>query len=254
MKNKLSEKVAVVTGGSSGIGFAIAAEFVRQGAKVIITGRDQKRLDAAVAKIGENCTGMEADVSNIQIMKNLLEKVKQDYGRLDTVVANAAVGEHAPIAAITEQQFDSMVDTNFKGVLFMVQSALPLMTSGGSIILVGSTASVAPPPGMSVYSAIKAGLRMMMRSIIQDIKGSGIRINLLSPGAVDTSSLRDALGKASGPEKVNEMIAAMGSKSPIERIGQPEELAKVASFLASNDSSYVNGIELFADGGLTQVV
>lgn len=254
MKNKLSEKVAVVTGGSSGIGFAIAAEFAKEGAKVIITGRNQKRLNTAVASIGENCTGLEADVSNIVVMKSLLEKVKQDYGRLDTIVANAAVGEHAPIASITEKQFDSMVDTNFKGVLFMVQSALPLMTSGGSIILVGSTASVAPPPGMSVYSAIKAGLRMMMRSIIQDIKGSGIRINLLSPGAVDTASLRDALGKASGPEKVNELIAAMGSKSPIERIGQPEELAKVAAFLASDDSSYVNGIELFADGGLTQVV
>lgn len=254
MKNKLSEKVAVVTGGSSGIGFAIAAEFAREGAKVIITGRNQKRLDEAVARIGENCTGLEADVSNIVVMKSLLEKVKQDYGRLDTIVANAAVGEHAPIASITEKQFDSMVNTNFKGVLFMVQSALPLMTSGGSIILVGSTASVAPPPGMSVYSAIKAGLRMMMRSIIQDIKGSGIRINLLSPGAVDTASLRDALGKAAGPGKVNELIAAMGSKSPIERIGQPEELAKVASFLASDDSSYVNGIELFADGGLTQVV
>lgn len=125
MKNKLSKKVTVVTGGSSGIGRTIAAEFAKEGAKVIITGRNQKRLDAAIVKIGENCTGMEADVSNIVVMKSLLEKVKQDYGRLDTILANAAMGEHAPIASITEKQFDSMVDTNFKGVLFMVQLALP---------------------------------------------------------------------------------------------------------------------------------
>ncbi len=254
MTNKLSKKVAVVTGGTSGIGFAIAAEFIREGAKVIITGRDQKKVNDAVSRIGENCIGIETDVSNIQAMKSLLEKVKLDHGRLDIIVANAAVGEHAPIASITEKQFDIMVHTNFKGVLFMVQSALPLMTSGGSIILIGSTASVAPPPGMSIYSAIKAGLRMMMRAVMQEIKGSGIRINLLSPGAVDTASLRDALRKATSPEKVDEMVNAMGSKSPIGRIGRPEELAKVACFLASDDSSYVNGIELFADGGLTQVV
>jgi len=253
MKNKLTEKVAVITGGTSGIGFAIANEFIAEGAKVIITGRNQKRLDDAVAKIGNGCTVIEADVSNIQVMKNLLEKVNQNYGRLDTIVANAAVGEHAPIGSITEKQFDTMVNTNFKGVLFMVQSAIPLMNAGGTIILIGSTGSVAPPAGMSVYSAIKAALKMMMRSIMQDIKGSGIRINLLSPGAVDTISLRDSLSKAAGIDEVDGMVSAMAKNSPIERIGKPQEIAKVASFLASDDSSYINGIELFVDGGLTQV-
>ena len=254
MEKKLVEKVVVVTGGTSGIGFAIAEEFAKKGARVVITGRSQKRLDEAVSSIGNNCTGIETDVSNIQGMRNLLEKVKKDFGALDVVVANAAVGEHAPISSITEKQFDTMVNTNFKGVLFMVQSAIALMQSGGSIILIGSTGSVAPPPGMSVYSALKAALRMMMRSIMQDIKGSGIRINLLSPGAVDTVSLRDALAKASGPEKVDEFVKAMGLKSPMGRIGQPMEIAKIASFLASDDATYINGIELFADGGLTQVV
>ena len=254
MENKLLSKVAVISGGTSGIGLAIAKEFVSQGAKVIITGRSQERTDKAAESIGKGCIGMEADVSDIKLMKELLTKVKKEYGSLDIIVANAAVGEHAPISAITEEQFDTMVNTNFKGVLFMVQSALSLMQSGASVILIGSTGSIAPPPGMSVYSAIKAGLRMMMRSVMQDISGSGIRINLLSPGAVDTDSLRDALSKSSGADKAKEAIAAMGRNSPIGRIGQPAEVAKVAAFLASDEASYVNGIELFADGGLTRVV
>lgn len=254
MKSKLSGKVAVITGGTSGIGFSIAKDFVAEGATVIITGRDQKRVQVAAAKINEKCIGVEADVSDIGVMNQLLQKVKNEYGRLDTIVANAAVGEHAPIGSISERQFDTMINTNLKGVLFMIQSALPLMQSGGSIIIIGSTASVAPPPGMSIYSAIKAGLKMMMRSIMLDIKGRGIRINLLSPGAVDTESLRGALAKASGPETVDQIVQAMGKNSPIGRIGKPEELAKVVSFLASDDASYVNGIEMFVDGGLTQVV
>jgi len=253
MSKSLDGNVAVVTGGTQGIGFAIAEAFVEQGATVVLTGRDQGRLDEAVAKLGPKASGVRADAASPRATDALLKDVKARYGRLDTVVANAVVDDHAPLARITEQQFDRMIGTNLKGVLFAVQSAMPLMSSGGAIILIGSTASVAPPPGMSIYSAIKAGFHGMVRAMIQDLKGTGVRINILSPGAVDTPSLRRALGKAAGAEKVDEIVRSMAQKSPLGRIGEAREIGKVAVFLASDVSSYVNGIELFADGGLTQV-
>jgi NAD(P)-dependent dehydrogenase (short-subunit alcohol dehydrogenase family) len=228
-------------------------EFVNNGALVVITGRDRGRLDEAVAMLGPKASGAKADAGSPATMDALLKDVKARYGRLDAFVANAVVDDHAPLGRITEEQFDRMIGTNLKGILFAVQSAMPLMSSGGSLILIGSTASVAPPAGMSIYGAIKAGLRGMVRALMQDLKGTGIRINVLSPGAVDTPSLRRALGKATGPEGVDVIVRSMAQKSPLGRIAEAREIGAVAVFLASDASSYVNGVELFADGGLTQV-
>ena len=253
MSHSLDGKVAVITGGTQGIGLAIAKEFAENGATVVVTGRDQGRLDEAVARIGPKASGARADAGSPAAMDALLKDVKARHRRLDVVVANAVVDDHAPLGRITEEQFDRMIGTNLKGVLFAVQSAVPLMTSGGSIVLIGSTASVAPPPGMSIYGAIKAGFHGMVRALIQDLKGTGVRINVLSPGAVDTPSLRRALGKAAGAERVDGIVQSMAQKSPLGRIGEAREIGQVAVFLASDASSYVNGVELFADGGLTQV-
>ena len=253
MSFSLEGKVAVITGGTTGIGLAIAKEFVAEGARVAVTGRDQGRLDEAIAKIGPKASGVQADAGSPAAMDALLKDVKARQGRLDALVANAVVDDHAPLGKITEEQFDKMIGTNLKGVLFAVQSAVPLMSSGGSIILIGSTASVAPPPGMSIYGAIKGGFHGMVRALIQDLKGTGVRINILSPGAVDTPSLRRALGKAAGAGRVDEIVQSMAKRSPLGRIGEAHEIGKVAVFLSSDASSYVNGVELFADGGLTQV-
>ncbi len=253
MSHSLEGKVAVVTGGTQGIGLAIAKEFVAQDATVIVTGRDQGRLDAAVASIAPGASAVRADAGSPAAMDALLNEVKARHGRLDIVVANAVVDDHAPLGRITEAQFDRMIGTNLKGVLFAVQSAVPLMARGGSIILIGSTASVAPPPGMSIYGAIKAGFHGMVRDLVQDLQGTGVRINILSPGAVDTPSLRRALGKAAGPDRVDAIVQSMAERSPLGRIGDPREIGKVAVFLAGDASSYVNGVELFVDGGLTQV-
>jgi NAD(P)-dependent dehydrogenase (short-subunit alcohol dehydrogenase family) len=253
MSPSLEHKVAVITGGTQGIGLAIAKEFVNSGATVVVTGRDRGRLDEAVKRLGPNASGANTDAASPAAMDALLDDVKVRHGRLDALIANAVVDDHAPLGKITEEQFDRMIGTNLKGVLFAVQSAMPLMSSGGTIILIGSTASVAPPPGMSIYGAIKAGLRGMVRALMQDLKGTGIRINVLSPGAVDTPSLRRALGKSAGPEGVDAIVRSMAQRSPLGRIAEAREIGNVAVFLASDASSYVNGVELFADGGLTQV-
>ena len=253
MSFSLEGKVAVITGGTTGIGLAIAKEFAEHGATVVITGRDQARLDEAVEKIGPKASGVRADAGSPAAMDALLKDVKARHGRLDALVANAVVDDHAPLGKITEEQFDKMIGTNLKGVLFAVQSAVPLMPSGGSIILIGSTASVAPPPGMSIYGAIKAGFHGMVRALIQDLKGTAVRINILSPGAVDTPSLRRALGKAAGPDRADAIVQSMAERSPLGRIGDAREIGKVAVFLAGDASNYVNGVELFVDGGLTQV-
>lgn len=253
MKLSLEKKVAVITGGTTGIGLAIAKEFVLEGATVVITGLEQEQIETAVQEVGKNCFGAKADASNSIEMDSLLKEIKTKHGRLDTIIANAVVDEHAPLGRITEEQFDKMMNTNLKGVLFTIQSAIPLLQSDGTIILIGSTASIAPPAGMCIYGAIKAGFRGMVRALIQDVKGTGVRINILSPGAVDTPSLRRALGKAGGANNADAIIESISKRSPIGRIGNASEIGKVAVFLASNASSYVNGVELFADGGLTQV-
>jgi NAD(P)-dependent dehydrogenase (short-subunit alcohol dehydrogenase family) len=253
MTQALQAKVAVITGGTTGIGLAIAKEFVAQGAAVVVTDLFQEALDQAVNEIGPGSFGAKADASSIREMDILLKDVKAKHGRLDTVICNAVKDDHAPLGKITEAQFDKMVGINLKGVLFTIQSAVPLMQPGGTIILIGSTASVAPSAGMSVYGAIKASFHGMVRALIRDVGGTGERINILSLGTVDTPSLRRALGKAGGAEQADATVKSIAERSPLGRIGQASEIGKAAVFLASDAASYVNGVELFVDGGLTNV-
>lgn len=241
------DKIALVTGGSSGIGFAIARKLIEQGARVIITGRRKQALDEAVAKLGERASAIIVDVTSLPSLDAMFAEVQAAFGRIDTLVANAGGGIHAPLGQITEAAYDLQFDTNVKGIVFTVQGALPLMTAGASIVIVGSTASIDPGPTMSVYGATKAAVRNLVRSWISDIKGSCIRLNIVSPGPTNTASLREAFGP-----QADEGMAFLTSKSPIGRIGEPEEIAEVAAFLASDAASYVNGVELFADGGASQ--
>jgi len=241
-------KVVLVTGGSSGLGFAIAEAFASQGAKLVITGRRQPQLDEAVKSLGENASAVCADISSLGDLTELFSHISGVHGRIDVLIANAGTGEIEPLGAITEAGFDRLFTTNVKGTTFTVQGALPLMGKGSSIVVIGSTASINPGPGLSVYGATKAALRSLVRSWILDIKGSGVRINLLSPGPVDTPSLRNVLG-----ENAQEVIDALSEKSTLGRIGQAYEIGQAALFLASDASSYVNGAELFADGGASQV-
>jgi NAD(P)-dependent dehydrogenase (short-subunit alcohol dehydrogenase family) len=254
MSFSIEGKIAVVTGAASGIGFAIAEDFVKHGANVVLADLQQEGLDKAVRAIGPKSSAVVCDVSKLASVEALYREVKARHGRLDIVVANAGIGDHAPLGKITEAQFDRTFGVNAKGVLFTVQSALPLMSSRGSVIIIGSTASEYPPPGMGLYGASKAAVRNMVRSWVYDIKGSGIRINVLSPGTVDTESLRSAMTKALGPERAVAAVSAISQRSPSERIGSPHEIGDVAVFLASDASSYVNGVELFADGGLIAAV
>jgi NAD(P)-dependent dehydrogenase (short-subunit alcohol dehydrogenase family) len=249
----LEGKVAVITGAANGVGLGIAQEFTENGAQVVITDLRQADLDAAVSKIGDNCVGIVADVTSLASMEALYEQVENRYGRVDAVVANAGIGAHAPLGAITEEQFDHTFNVNAKGVLFTVQPALPLLPSGGTVVIIGSTASVQPPRGMGIYGGSKAAVRAFIRSWIQDIKGSGIRMNVLSPGAVDTESLRRALGMAQGADQVDAAVQRMGEGNPTGRIADPREMGKAAVFLSSDASSFVTGVELFVDGGMAQV-
>jgi NAD(P)-dependent dehydrogenase (short-subunit alcohol dehydrogenase family) len=253
MKKQLEGKVAVITGGGQGVGFGIAQEFVENGARVVLTGRRRAILDEAVAKLGRQSSAIVADVSKLSEMEGMFREAVAMHGRLDTVVANAITNANGPLGTITEEQWERTFNTNAKGVLFSVQPALPFMSSGGTIVIIGSTAGVSPPPSMSLYSGAKAAVRCMVRCWIQDIKGSGIRINVLSAGAVDTPSLRSALEAASGAAKVDAAVKAMGEGNPLGRLADPREIGKAAVFLASDASSFITGVELFADGGMVQV-
>jgi NAD(P)-dependent dehydrogenase (short-subunit alcohol dehydrogenase family) len=242
------DKVVLVTGGSSGLGLAIAQEFAAQDALVIITGRRQEQLDESLATLGDDAVAIAADVSNAIDLAALFSRIESLHGRIDVLVANAGMGEITPLGTITEAAFDRVFDTNVKGVTFTVQGALPLMGKGSSVVIIGSTASMNPGPGLSVYGATKAAIRAMVRSWILDIKGSGIRINLLSPGPVDTQSLRSMLA-----DDAEQIIQVFSEKSTLGRIGEAHEIGKAVAFLASDASSYINGVELFADGGASQV-
>lgn len=240
-------KVALVTGGSSRIGLAIARKLAASGMRVIIAGRRQDALDRAVGELSGNAPGIVVDVSSPADLEALLSQIRSEFGRIDILVANAGGGVHAPLGQITEAAYDQQFDTNVKGIVFTVQGALPLLGPGSSIVVVGSTSSIDPGPSMSIYGATKAAVRNLVRSWVSDLKGSGIRINIVSPGPTNTQSLRDGFG-----EHAEEGLAFLRDKSPMGRIGEPEEIAEVAAFLASDAASYINGVELFADGGASQ--
>jgi NAD(P)-dependent dehydrogenase (short-subunit alcohol dehydrogenase family) len=250
---RLDGKIAVITGGSSGIGLATAQRFVDEGAYVFITGRRQSELDAAVRQIGKNnVTGVQGDVSNLEDLDQLYATVKQQKGRIDVLFANAGIGEFAPLGEISEAHFDKTFDINVKGLLFTVQKALPLFQDdgGSSIILNASIAASKGVEALSVYNATKAAIRSFARTWTVELKHRKIRVNAISPGPIDTPGVN---GLAQTKEQIEQIKTSLMASVPMGRMGNPDEVAKAASFLASDDSSYVTGIELFVDGGMAQI-
>jgi NAD(P)-dependent dehydrogenase (short-subunit alcohol dehydrogenase family) len=245
---KLDGKVAVVTGGNSGIGLAAAKRLVADGAHVFITGRKKDELDAAAAAIGRNVTAVQGDVSKLADLDRLFATVRELKGQIDVLFVNAGIAEAAPLGEITEDLFDRSFDINVKGAVFTVQKALPLLRDGASIILTSSIVGSKGLAGVSVYSATKAALRSFARTWTTDLKGRKIRVNAVSPGTIDTPGLR-------GLRQVDEqgMNELYGARIPLGRIGRPEDIANAVAFLASDESSYVAGTELFVDGGFAQV-
>lgn len=251
MQQKLAGKVAVITGGSSGIGLATAKRFVDEGAYVFITGRRKSELDKATREIGRNVTGIQGDVAKPGDIDKLYAAVKEEKGELDIVFANAGIGEFAPLGQITEDHFDKQFNVNVRGLLFSVQKALPLMRLGGSIILMSSIVSITGSPAFSVYSATKAAVRSFARTWCVDLKEQKIRVNAISPGVVPTPGYNTSLGMTD--QQVEEYSQSSAGSIPLGRVGTTDEIAKAVVFLASDDSSYVNGVELFVDGGLAQI-
>jgi NAD(P)-dependent dehydrogenase (short-subunit alcohol dehydrogenase family) len=247
---KLDDKIALVTGGSSGIGLAAAKQFVREGAYVFITGRRDPELASAVKEIGHNIAGVRSDVSNPADLDGLFAQIQREKGRLDILFANAGVARYAPLGKITEELYDWIFDINVKGLLFTVQKALTLMPDGASIILNASIVGTKGFPANSVYSATKAAVRSFARTWTTDLKDRRIRVNAVSPGPIDTPGLNELLSSSEAGEQRAKMIAAT---VPLGRLGRSDEIAKAVTFLASDDSSYVTGIELFVDGGVAQV-
>lgn len=250
--SSLDGKVAVITGAARGVGFGIAREFVEHGATVVITDLDQTQVNTAVGQLGPMTSGVVADVSDLASMEAMYAEVAAKYGRLDAVVANAGVGDSAPLGSITEKQFNHIFDIDVKGVLFTVQPAIPYLSTTGTVVIIGSTGSIQGQPGMSLYGGAKAAIRGFVRGWIQDIKGSGVRINVLSPGAVDTVSLRTALEGALGAGRVDARVTEMGEGNPLGRLANVREIGTAAVFLSSDASSFITGVELFADGGMAQ--
>lgn len=250
MSNRFDNKVVVVTGGTSGIGLATAKAFAAEGASVFITGRRQETLDAALKEIGGKVTGVRGDMANLADIDRLYDTVQQKHTQIDVVFANAGGGEMVPLGAITEEHYQSIFDTNVKGVLFTVQKALPLLKDGASVILTGSTTSVSGTPAFSVYSATKAAVRNFARNWILDLKDRRIRVNTVSPGVTDTAGLNELFGGGEQAQGTKDYLASL---IPAGRVGQPEEIARTVLFLASDDASFVNGVELFVDGGQAQI-
>jgi NAD(P)-dependent dehydrogenase (short-subunit alcohol dehydrogenase family) len=249
MNKSLTGKVALVTGGSTGIGLGAAQELAAQGARVFITGRRQAELDAAVEAIGPAATAIRADASVLADLDAVYAQIAKSAGRLDILFANAGGGDMLPLGAITEEHFDRIFGTNVRGVLFTVQKALPLLSDGASVILTSSTTSIQGTANFSVYSASKAAVRNFARSWALDLKDRGIRVNVVSPGPVRTPGLGDLV-----PEEARQgLFDALASQVPLGRLGEPREIGKAVAFLASESASFINGIELFVDGGMAQV-
>jgi NAD(P)-dependent dehydrogenase (short-subunit alcohol dehydrogenase family) len=244
MTKKLEGKVAVITGGTEGIGLATAKLFVEEGAYVFITGRRQKELDEAVKAIGANVTGVQGDISKLADLDRLYQTVSKVKGHIDIIFANAGIGEFVPFEAATEEHFDKLFGVNVRGTFFTIQKALPLLKDGGSIILNGSVASVKGTAGFGVYAATKAAVRSFVRTWTSDLKDRHIRSNVVSPGPINTPLLN---------RQSADVLARLASTIPMGRLGVPDEVAKAALFLASDDSSFITGIELFVDGGRAQV-
>jgi len=247
---KLDAKVALITGGNSGIGLATAKRFVNEGAYVFITGRRKEELNAAVKEIGRNVTAVQGDVSNLADLDRLFAQIKKEKGKIDIVFANAGVAKYAPLGEITEEFYDSIFDINVKGVLFTVQKALPLLRDGASIILNASIVASKGFSSNSVYSATKAAVRSFARTWTTDLKDRRIRVNAVSPGPIDTPGLNELLASSETGDQRKKMIS---NAMPLGRLGTPDEIAKAVVFLASDDSSYITGAELFVDGGFAQV-
>ena len=248
--HRLDGKIALITGGTSGIGLATAKQFVNEGAYVFITGRREPELAAAVKEIGRNVSGVQGDVSNLADLDRLFEQIRKEKGKLDVVFANAGVAKYAPLGKITEELYDSIFNINVKGLLFTVQKALPLLPDGASIVL---NASIVGSKGLStnsVYSATKAAVRSFARTWTTDLKGRRIRVNAISPGSIDTPGLSDLLASS---EVGHQRLKMISTVVPLGRLGTPDEIAKAVIFLASDDASYITGTELFVDGGFAQV-
>lgn len=250
MSTKLAGRVAVITGGTSGIGLATARRFVAEGASVFVTGRRQSEIDRAVAEIGANAVGVQGDISNLADLDRLFETVERAAGRIDVLFANAGLGVFAPLGEITEADFDKTFGVNVKGTLFSVQKALPLMPDGAAVVINGSIVSIKAFPAYSVYAASKAALRSFARTWSIDLSSRRIRVNVVSPGTVLTPGL-EAAGLTG--EQIGQLEARASSDAPLGRTGTPDEIAKAVVFLASDDSSYITGIELFVDGGVAQI-
>ena len=247
---KLEGKVALITGGSSGIGLATAHEFVAEGAFVFVTGRRETDLAAAVGEIGNSIARIRADVSDFNDLDRLMSQIKSEKGKLDVVFANAGIAKYAPLGQINEELYQAIFDVNVKGVLFTVQKALPLIPNGGSIILNASIVGSKGLPANSIYSATKAAIRSFARTWTTDLKDRQIRVNAISPGSIDTAGLRDLLGSS---EVGQQRLKTISGSVPLRRLGKKREIALAVVFLASDDSSYITGTELFVDGGFAQV-
>jgi NAD(P)-dependent dehydrogenase (short-subunit alcohol dehydrogenase family) len=246
MSKKLEGKVALITGGSAGIGLATAKQFVEEGAYVYIVGRRKPELEAAVASIGSNVTAIQGDVTNLADLDRIYTQISKEKGRVDIVFANAGGGPLVPLGSITEEHFDQVFNVNVKALVFTAQKALPLMPNGGTIILTGSIVGIKGFPAFSIYSAAKAAVRNFARTWTTDLKDRGIRVNVISPGPIDTPLLNEAF---SNPDDMK----ALASTVVMGRLGRPEEIAKAVTFFASGDASFITGAELFVDGGAAQV-
>ena len=247
---RLEGKVAVITGGNSGIGLATAKEFKEQGAQVVITGRDQQTLDEAKREIGGDVLVVRSDASSLTEIDKLIAAVKEKFGRIDVLFVNAGIGKFAPVEAVTEELFDSIMDINFKGAYFTIQKALPLLSDNASIILNTSINAHIGMPNSSVYAASKAALITLARTLSAELVGRGIRVNALSPGPI-TTPIFNRLGLS--PEALEETARNIKEQVPMKRFGRPEEIAKTALFLASSDSSFLLGTEIVADGGMSEL-